>query len=270
MGQADPLGVSVSSFRDGLFLLFEGVNFLRRERGLWGLASIPVLFATILVGFSASLFVVRLDVIHEVGVSLLPALEAIHWWSWIWIGPGKLLFWLLAWIGVALAFAFALLASLLVANLLSAPFLDRLSQRVESLEMGDARSAPTSPTAVVGEALRSFSAEFQRLAFFALVWIVLGLTGFVVPGAHLVTGPLLIVATLLMLPLDYAGFALDRRGIPFRERRRWVRANWPVMLGFGGAAFLACLVPGLNLMIMPALVTGGTLLVLRVSPGRPQ
>ena len=44
MGQADPLRVSVSSFRDGLFLLFEGVNFLRRERGLWGLASIPVLF----------------------------------------------------------------------------------------------------------------------------------------------------------------------------------------------------------------------------------
>jgi uncharacterized protein involved in cysteine biosynthesis len=38
------------------------------------------------------------------------------------------------------------------------------------------------------------------------------------------------------------------------------------MTGFGGVAFLACLVPGLNLLIMPALVTAGTLLVLRTEP----
>jgi uncharacterized protein involved in cysteine biosynthesis len=42
--------------------------------------------------------------------------------------------------------------------------------------------------------------------------------------------------------------------------------HWPTMVGFGGVAFGACLVPGLNLLILPALVTGGTLLVLRLQP----
>ena len=37
------------------------------------------------------------------------------------------------------------------------------------------------------------------------------------------------------------------------------------MAGFGGVAFLACLVPGLNLVVMPALVTAGTLLVMRTA-----
>ena len=36
--------------------------------------------------------------------------------------------------------------------------------------------------------------------------------------------------------------------------------------GFGGAAFLTLLVPGLNFLMLPALVVGGTLLVLRQEP----
>jgi uncharacterized protein involved in cysteine biosynthesis len=39
------------------------------------------------------------------------------------------------------------------------------------------------------------------------------------------------------------------------------------MSGFGGVAFVACLVPGLNLLMTPVMVTAGTLLVLRTSLG---
>jgi uncharacterized protein involved in cysteine biosynthesis len=38
------------------------------------------------------------------------------------------------------------------------------------------------------------------------------------------------------------------------------------MTGFGGVAFLACLVPGLNLLVLPGFVTAGTLLVLQKPP----
>ena len=38
------------------------------------------------------------------------------------------------------------------------------------------------------------------------------------------------------------------------------------MLGYGSAAFLTCLIPGLNLLAMPVLVVGGTLLALRHPP----
>jgi uncharacterized protein involved in cysteine biosynthesis len=257
---------SVSRFREGLLLLVEGGRFLRHERRLWPLATVPVLFATILVGMAVSLFWVRLEMIHDAWISVLPIFEATSWWAWIWVGPGKLLFWLVGWLGVVVAFAFSLIVALLLANLVSAPFLDRLSQRVESIERGESPSSSTGFSGVVTETLRSFAAELQRIVFLGVIWIGLTGVGFVVPGAHLVTGPLLIATTVLLLPLDYAGFALDRRQISFRSRRRWLWANLSTMTGFGGVAFFACLVPGLNLLIMPALVTAGTLLVLRIAP----
>ena len=63
-----------------------------------------------------------------------------------------------------------------------------------------------------------------------------------------------------------AGFALDRRGVAFRDRLRFVRANWSTMAGFGSVAFVACFLPGFNLIVMPALVTAGTLLVVERHP----
>ncbi len=257
---------SVSRFREGLLLLVEGGRFLRNERRLWPLATVPVLFSAILVGMAVSLFWVRLEMIHDTWISVLPIFEATSWWAWVWVGPGKLLFWFVGWLGVVVAFAFSLIVALLLANLLSAPFLDQLSQRVESIEQGESLSSSTGFPGVVTETLRSFAAELQRIVFLGVIWIGLTGVGFVVPGAHLVTGPLLIATTVLLLPLDYAGFALDRRQISFRSRRRWLWANLSTMTGFGGVAFFACLVPGLNLLIMPALVTAGTLLVLRIAP----
>ena len=38
------------------------------------------------------------------------------------------------------------------------------------------------------------------------------------------------------------------------------------MAGFGSVAFVACFLPGLNLLMMPALVTAGTLLVVGRDP----
>ncbi|HIF92120.1 MAG TPA: hypothetical protein EYQ60_03215 [Myxococcales bacterium] len=250
----------------GVGLVGEGVAFLRRERSLWPLALVPALFATLLVGLAVSLFWVRIEMIHEAWVSMLPVLEAVRWWSWIWVGPGRAILWLIGWIGVAVGFALVLVVALLTANLLSAPFLDQLSIRVERIEQADNPQESLEAGNFISETLRSFAAELQRLLFMMSVWASLGLIGFIIPGAHFVTAPMLIAVTILLLPLDYAGFALDRRGIPYRDRRRWLRENMSTMTGFGGVAFLACLVPGLNLLVMPGFVTAGTLLVLRNPP----
>jgi CysZ protein len=256
----------IGRFRDGLLLLSEGFGFLRRQARLWPLAIIPVLFALVFVGLVGSVFWIHLDGIHEVCAAWLPMLEAEAWWAWIWVGPGKLLFWLLGWLAVVVSFALSLVAALLLANLVSAPFLDHLSQRVEAIALGDHAPSESGSSSILSDALRSFAAEFQRLVFLAGIWLILSAVGFILPGAHLVTGPILIAVTVLLLPLDYAGFALDRRQISFRSRRSWLWQNLPTMGGFGGVAFVACLVPGLNLLMMPALVTAGTLLVLRTAP----
>jgi len=256
----------VGDLREGTLLLAEGAGFLRRQPRLWPLASLPVLLALLFVGGTVWTFWQQLDWIHGTLAGWLPALEASAWWSWIWVGPGLALFWLLGWLGVLLAFGVALVAGLLLANLVAAPFLDQLSQRVEQLATGSAETGGGGLSGLAVETLRSFGAELKRLGFLGGIWLLLSLGGFVVPGAHLITGPLLVAVTVLFLPLDYCGFALDRRQVPFRERRRWVVDQLPLMAGFGGVAFLACFVPGLNLLIWPAMVTAGTLLVVRRNP----
>ncbi|MFK7898422.1 MAG: EI24 domain-containing protein [Myxococcota bacterium] len=255
-------------FREGVFLFAEGLSFLRGRPGLWPLAVVPVLLALIFVGIAVSVFWAHLDAVRTTWAELLPVLEATDWWTWIWVGPGRALFWFLGWLAVVISFAVALVGALFTANLLSAPFLDRLSERVEILAAGGVH-APREDAGLIRETLRSFAAELGRLGFLAGLWISLTLAGFVLPGAHLITGPLLVLATVLFLPLDYAGFALDRRGLRFSDRRRWLRANLSTMGGFGGVAFLASLVPGLNLLIAPILVTAGTLLVTRMMPDAP-
>jgi len=257
---------SLRSLREGVLLLLEGARFLQRERRLWALALIPVLFALFFVAVATSLFWVRLEGIHAFWVATLPVIEAGAWWSWSWVGPGRLLLWLLGWLAVLGSFAVSLVAALLLANLASAPFLDRLSQRVEAIASGLVFESEPSGGSAISGAVKSFAAELWRVVFLAAVWLVLSVVGFVIPGAQLVTVPMLIATTILFLPLDFAGYALDRRGVSFRARRDWLLGNLSLMLGFGGVAFVACLVPGLNLLLMPAQVTAGTLLVARRAP----
>jgi uncharacterized protein involved in cysteine biosynthesis len=58
--------------------------------------------------------------------------------------------------------------------------------------------------------------------------------------------------------------ALTRRGLGFAEKRRWHRVWRAESLGFGLAGMLCFVVPLANLLIAPALVAGGTLLVLEL------
>ena len=58
--------------------------------------------------------------------------------------------------------------------------------------------------------------------------------------------------------------ALTRRGMSFADKRRWHR-EWRVETqGFGLAGMIGLIVPLANLLLGPALVTGGTLLVLEL------
>src|SRR5262245_60688157 len=56
--------------------------------------------------------------------------------------------------------------------------------------------------------------------------------------------------------------ALSRRGLRLADKRRW-HSDWRVETqGFGLAGLVGLIVPFANLLLGPALVTGGTLLVL--------
>jgi len=119
------------------------------------------------------------------------------------------------------------------------------------------------------DVLRALREELRRAVFFLVVVGSLVSLGFLIPGAHLLTGPSIVVFAIFFLPLDYASYTLDRRRYSFRQKRIWLMTNKPAAVGFGGAAFLICWVPGLNFLAMPILVTAGTLLAIRNAPVHP-
>ena len=259
-----------SAATDGLSIHFEGLRLLRRERTLWKLALVPFLIALGVCTVTVALLVAYVGVVHGLATGWMPVLEAGAWYSWLWIGPAKLV---LALLGVLLTAALAGVAvvmAFLVANVISSPFLDALSRRVEAVVAG--RVDEADDTGILG-AIRdgggAMSEELRRLFFFLLLQGAIAFLGLLVPWGQPIAAVLMVLVTILFLPLDYASYALDRHRVRFREKRRWILGHRLAMLGFGVGAFLTLLVPGLNFLAMPGLVVSGTLLVLRYPPPPP-
>jgi CysZ protein len=244
----------------------EGLGVLRRERSLWKLASVPFLLCAVALLATFAGVVTHVGELHAFASGWLPSLEAHAWYAWFWVAPGRVVLWLAGLLLFAGLAGVIMVAALLLANLLASPFLDALARRVEALVTGEAEEATTEGwLAPVREGGRAALEELRRAAFFLAVQLGLFLVG-LLPGGQVVAAPAMVLVAVLFLPLDYASYTLDRRRVTFREKRRWVLARIPLMLGYGSAAFVTCLIPGLNLLAMPVLVVGGTLLALRHPP----
>ncbi len=257
----------VTRVADAVGLPFEALGLLWRERRLWGPAGVPFVLSLLAVGGALAVVVGGAEEIRAALSPWLPTVTAGAWYTWLWVGPARALLWLAEQLLFLAAAAVVLVAALLVASLLASPFHDLLARRVEEIETGAVVEAEGDGLAgAVREGLRALGQEARRLVFFALALGAVALL-WLVPGGQLLAPPAMTLLAVFFLPLEYASYTLDRRRLSFREKRAWLLANRGATLGYGGAAFLVCAVPGLNLLAMPVLVVGGTLLALRNPPG---
>jgi CysZ protein len=190
------------------------------------------------------------------------------WYGWLWVGPLRLLAWLVQWI-LLLVFAVAVyLLFTVVGGVIASPFLDVLSERVEAVLAGEPPRESAGWWEPIRASARAVLEEGKRTLFFLAVQLAILLFG-LIPGMQ----PLAVVAGVLFaalfLPLDYTGYTFDRRGIPFRVRRAWVVRHRAASLGFGFAALGTFLVPGLNFLCLPWLVTAGTCLAVEIGIPAP-
>ncbi len=254
----------------GARLICDGFRMLAAERRLWALSAVPVVFSLIALAIAGALVVAYTAQITGSIDTLWPVLEATRWYSWLWVGPARLLFAGLSLLLFIVFVASSAVLAVMLATLAAAPLLDELAHRVERIAMADGTASPASGVGVFArDVARSIAGEARRLAFLLAIWAVLFGAGIAIPGAHVITGPLLIGVTILFLPLEYAGYTLDRRHVPFAERRRWIARRWATMIGFGATALVACALPGINLVLIPGLVVAGTLLVVGDPPDDP-
>lgn len=217
-----------------------GLAFLLRRPTLWPLAVLPAVLALAFLLGGLALGIVAIPWVEG---TLAPSRERVPGWVGF---PITLALWA-GMIGAGIA------VGLGVALLLSAPVLDRLSQKVELLSSGHALEARRGLRWEVRESLRG-AAYFLAAAPGVLL---LGLVPLVGPALGGLWGA-------FALSFQLTDGPLSRRGLDFRSRRQWHREWRAESEGFGLAGLLALLVPLANLLVTPALVVGATRLVLEL------
>lgn len=138
------------------------------------------------------------------------------------------------------------------------PFYEALAKRVDE-ELGNAPEERDEPWhRGVRRSVRETLSMLLRTAPAGIAVFAVGL----VPVVGQVAGPVLgALVGGRFLALELLAPAMERRGKYLLERLVFAKSARAVILGFGIPAFLAFLVPLLNVVLMPGAVAGATLLV---------
>lgn len=249
---------------EGSRFVLQGLTFLARQRLLWKWAILPTLVNCLVFTAAFAIFVLyAYSPLYQWITRFITPDAPEAWYAWLWVAPLQILAWLLG--GLLFLSVLVLLSVifLLVGTAIAGPFLAILAQRVEVLVTGHVAPESTTFWGVLKGIGGSLWDEGLKLGFFIglqLLFFCIGLF----PPLSPVMACVSTLFTMLFLPLEYAGFAMDNRQLRFVERRALIwRHRW-LMLGFGMASFVILLVPLLNFFCLPILVTGGTLLFLHI------
>jgi CysZ protein len=226
---------------EGVTLPIKGGLLLIRHRRLLALALAPLLLNILLYAAAVFLFVRYYD---EWFGLLMDRPEV-----WYWLTVYYLLRVLALLVGVAV-FIFSFV---FVGTVIAAPFLELLSEQTEAILRGGDdqpfrfRQWLIDVTRSVGHAVTvllilvaalplSFVPVVGHLAWLGLGWV--------------------------LLAYEFAGFAMDRRRLSFREKWRSTLSDLSGSVGFGAAAFFLMAIPLLGLISLPVAAVAGTMLFL--------
>ncbi|MBX3213835.1 MAG: EI24 domain-containing protein [Labilithrix sp.] len=232
-------------FFDGASAFFGGFGFVVSRPSLWGWAAIPALAATLLFFGLGALAVWGGAALAD---TLIAEPSGAFTTAGVWLL--RVVFWL---VGVVLSF----LVAISLAQPLSGFALDAIARRQE-LALGG-RTWPDQP--FVGAALRSLRVTLTALAVSLPLLALLTLITLLAPPASVVTVPLKFLVTGLAVAYDFLDYPLGLRGVGVRARLGFIRDHAAAVLGFGVAAALLLLVPGVGLVLLPFGVAGAARLV---------
>ncbi len=150
-------------------------------------------------------------------------------------------------------------ALVLLGQALASPFLDALSEKVESIVQG----TPETPldAARVTRAIMMGLGDLVWGTLTALgVYVPLFLLG-LIPGVGTIPASILgYVFAAMLAAHEFVGLPLTRRFVNYGGRWRVVRENGAVALGFGATTLVLLVIPGAGFFVLPFAAVGGTLL----------
>ena len=108
---------------------------------------------------------------------------------------------------------------------------------------------------------RSIRDSAVILGYMLMFTVPLFLLGFVPVIGQTVIPVIAALVEGFFLTAELTTVSMERRGILRKERFALLRGRMPAALGFGVPVFLASMLPLVNVILMPAIVAGATMLV---------
>lgn len=227
---------------DGVRYFLSGFSLIAKP-GLRRFIILPLLInIVIFVGlfFLAQHFMSELNawIIH-----LLP--------SWLqWLG---IVVWLLFFIGFLLVAMFTFVA---LGNVIAAPFNSFLAEKVELYLTG-----ALPPQQSIWQSVKTIPHSLGRqlaVVFYYVPRVLLLFILFFVPVLQMFAPVGWFLFNAWFMTLTYLDYPTDNHRVSFKDMRLWLEGNRFVALGFGVSVLLALMIPGINLLVMPAAVAGAT------------
>lgn len=243
----------------GVRLLGRGFGVYARSPKLLLLGLIPAVLSLMVVIGALAVLVVYIDSLGT----------ALTWFAADWPAAVRRIVLGLAELAIVLvAVLVAVFTYTALTLVIGDPFYEVISKQVDEGAAASSEAVGGGPAPVEIPWYRSLRwnlvDSLRLLALSVSVSIPLFLLGFIPVVGQTVVPVLNATVGGWLLAVELTGIPFNRRGLRLRDRRRVLRANRALALGFGIPVFLMMLVPFLGVLVVPAAVAGGTLLTHRV------
>ncbi len=146
----------------------------------------------------------------------------------------------------------------IITNIIAAPFYGLLAQKTEELVQGTLPADEPLHRLIP----RVTAREIQKLLYFiirgVIVFLCLILLG-TIPLLNLAIPVVGALWTAWSMAIQYSDYPADNHQVSFSRLRKKLRKSPYSSIGFGGTVMGISMIPVLNIIAMPAAVTGGTL-----------
>lgn len=181
--------------------------------------------------------------------------------KWLGIDESGTGFWLgfihtmLLIIGFLLLLLICYLLFITVGNLVTAPFNEEISQRVEEIVTN---GTVKHKMGFWEDAYISIKGEAEKIVFYLVVLFLVLLLNLVPVVGSVVSAIIGTVFSFFYNALDFLDFPMTRRKMKFKQKLKVTQSGKMVTYGFGAAAFLLMFLPVVNIFMKPILVVSGT------------
>lgn len=234
----------MTEFLRGFLAPIYGIRLLAVEGHLRALAIIPFVISLVLGSF--------LTVAGLYGLSLIIGSVSFELGALLQIAPGSLASEVLTFVLWPFGLLVLGVAIYLAIRIVAAPFYSYLAEKV-LVKLGARRDGPFVLRRWVRLTWHMLVASVAKSFLFGLASVVM-LVVSLIPGLNI----LATIGFVFMLAFDVSDYAFEAMEWSLAKRLQHVRENMLTYIGLACSMGLVMTIPGLNLLLLPALVTGAS------------